>query len=581
MKREHGAVFRQSLNDFPCTVTLGRDTPSFGLHRYKQGLRFFPTDDEGFTKRGDKKQLLYKGRRRSHRFTILDNTAFEYDCILLKEPESNIITLRMEGSEYFDFLRQPDFVKNKYHKGSYAVYKKETWIGEGTGKLCHIHRPKIYDARGRSCWGELSVVGNELNIIIPEKWLGEAKYPVIVDPAVGNQSIGYQNQPTFTYDNGYVETNLRSAIAVNNFYVPDRITSFIPATAYYYLIQGGMGCKPVLYKDGYSYPSSRISQDETKFDVDIILPNKPGGWRTANFTIKAYDNPDVKGLIWFGISTISLNVCYDYDNRINLYWYGYENGSINIPEYFRLKQDRSYYNYKFSMYFTYELPKNYVCTLTQGVNLTDTRILIGNYHRKNIHMVGVNSLIKGLEAFYRKCVMTAVTTINFKYFPFFIRNVKEKILISMDFFLSRFLFRECKESIFINLINKRLLNIFRTIQEALEITDNKNIYFFYYRKLNENIRIKQYFSHLKYFIRVLREISENTAETKNIKYFYRKNKDTVQTSGSVIRHLLIIIKVFSSTVIRDFFIKRFLVSKEEIKIKSCITKEITLESKII
>jgi hypothetical protein len=87
------AVFRQSLHDFPCPVTLGKRGPSFGLHRFRQGLRFVPPDEEGFTLRGDKQRLLYKGRRRSHRFTILGDTAFEYDCILEREPESNAITL--------------------------------------------------------------------------------------------------------------------------------------------------------------------------------------------------------------------------------------------------------------------------------------------------------------------------------------------------------------------------------------------------------------------------------------------------------------------------------------------------------
>ena len=87
-----GVVFRQSLYDFPCPVTLGEKSPSFGLHRYRQGLRFIPADDEGFTLRGDRNRIEYKGRRRSHRFTILGDCAFEYDCILHREPESNVIS---------------------------------------------------------------------------------------------------------------------------------------------------------------------------------------------------------------------------------------------------------------------------------------------------------------------------------------------------------------------------------------------------------------------------------------------------------------------------------------------------------
>jgi len=148
------ARFQQSLCDFPLTVKLGEKTPTWGLSRWnKSGLRFVPADDEGFTLRGDRRRLLYKGRQRSHRFTILGDTAFEYDCILEREPESNVISLLIEGAEKFVFYRQPDFVPDPFLKGSYAVYKKETLLGEGTGKLCHIHRPQIIDARGRRCWG--------------------------------------------------------------------------------------------------------------------------------------------------------------------------------------------------------------------------------------------------------------------------------------------------------------------------------------------------------------------------------------------------------------------------------------------
>jgi hypothetical protein len=147
-------TFRQSVHDFPLTVSLGEKAPAWGLSRWDGGgLRFLLPDDEGFTLRGDNKRLVYKGRRRSHRFTILGDTAFEYDCILNREPESNVITLIMEGAENFDFFRQPDFVKDLLLARSYAVYKKETLVGEGTGKLCHIHRPEIIDSRGAAVLG--------------------------------------------------------------------------------------------------------------------------------------------------------------------------------------------------------------------------------------------------------------------------------------------------------------------------------------------------------------------------------------------------------------------------------------------
>jgi hypothetical protein len=39
----------------------------------------------------------------------------------------------MEGAERFDFFRQPDFVKDPFLKGSYAVYKKKPSPGKEPG----------------------------------------------------------------------------------------------------------------------------------------------------------------------------------------------------------------------------------------------------------------------------------------------------------------------------------------------------------------------------------------------------------------------------------------------------------------
>jgi hypothetical protein len=229
--------FFQSQNDFPVQVTLDEKAPAWGLSRWAgSGLRFLPPDDEGFTLRGDRRRLVYRGRKRSHRFTILGDTAFEYDCILEREPESNVITLLMEGAEFFDFFRQPDFVKDPFLKGSYAVYKKETLAGEGTGKLCHIHRPLIIDANGRKVFGDLSVAGNTLCITIPEVWLSGAKYPVVVDPtigtaAIGTAAIGSQNK---WYDPDNEETAslmFELSIPVNRFLVSETVNGTCPPTS--------------------------------------------------------------------------------------------------------------------------------------------------------------------------------------------------------------------------------------------------------------------------------------------------------------------------------------------------------------
>jgi hypothetical protein len=95
---KRGVQFLQSPADFPLTVSMGEKQPSWGLSRWAgAGLRFVPPDDEGFTLRGDTRRLVYKGRRRSHRFTILGDAAFEYDCILNREPEATSLPCSWKG----------------------------------------------------------------------------------------------------------------------------------------------------------------------------------------------------------------------------------------------------------------------------------------------------------------------------------------------------------------------------------------------------------------------------------------------------------------------------------------------------
>jgi len=385
------AVFRQSLYDFPCPVTLGKNTPSFGLHRFKQGLRFVPPDDEGFTLRGDKQRLVYKGRRRSHRFTILGDTAFEYDCILEKEPETNVISLLMEGAESFDFFRQPDFVKEPFLKGSYAVYKKETMVGEGTGKLCHIHRPEIIDARGQRCWGELSVVGNEFRITIPELWLAEAKYPVIVDPTVGTTTVGSQYLWEPEQGEGYVELEFDDKIPVNRFLVSDTING--QCTAFLYtndsFFTGEEYGRPVLYSDNSNKPLTRKSMNEELADFHIYR-GLPAGWRNANFM----SNGAIASgsYIWFGVFTeYYWETRFDYGSKCYCDFWDLQSYNPVIPNTYPIFNVNWYENFRLSMYFTYTAGQSYQRTLTQGVSLPDNRIITGGYRRTATQTVQANA----------------------------------------------------------------------------------------------------------------------------------------------------------------------------------------------
>jgi hypothetical protein len=559
------AVFRQSLYDFPCPVTLGKYTPSFGLHRFKQGLRFIPTDDERFTLRGDKQRLVYKGRRRSHRFTILGDTAFEYDCILEREPESNVISLRLEGAENFDFFRQPDFVKEPFLKGSYAVYKKEKLVGEGTGKLCHIHRPEIIDARGRRCWGELSVVGNELRITIPENWLAEAKYPVIVDPTIGSSSIGSQITGVDPNNNGYDRPKLDNEFALTKYLVPQTGSGLCNAYVYTYDDDCDWSLRPCIYTNVNNKPYERKSRNENIIDVTVYPPKWPIGWKTNTFQI--YGSITAGDYIWFGAWASYFWTRFDYGGECYKGWfddlYDDELSLYGVAPYIVFNQWIGYCNYIFSWYFTYTASagQSYVRTLTQGVSLPDNRILTGNYKRTRTEMAGNSTSLNRL--------------------PLFFRNVAETIKATMKNGNSRSISRQCSDNVNANSETDRKFSAIRKVQDTLNGTDTHSFTFFYIRSVPDTVQAGHTLRYSRGFIRGLLDYAGGIAETTNEAGYYRTTSDKVQATGAVFRGLLIFARIVTKVFFRDYLLGRFLKSKAELSIKSCVIREITLESRII
>ena len=513
--KNRGASFQQSLYDFPCSVELGSKVPSWGISRWnKSGLRFVPSDDEGFTMRGDKRRLVYNGRRRSHRFTILGNNAFEYDCILLREPESNVVSLLMEGVEKFDFFRQPDFVPDPSLKGSYAVYKKETLLGEGTGKLCHIHRPEIIDAKGRRCWGELAVVGNELRIAIPKRWLSEAAYPVIIDPTIGTSTIGSQTQYV-NEDGDRIQLFLEFSIGVNRFLMPETLNGNATAYVYAYETDYEGRCKPVIYSDNNNVPLTRRSSSEGEFDI-AVRSGKPAGWRSTTFNTNTII---VSGTnIWFGLFCDWFAPRFDYGQKC--YWDFWDGVGNDIPNTYPVWKTNWFYDFKISMYFTYTSAQNYVRTITHGVNLSDSRKLAAEYKRNATEQVQANMIIA------------------------------------------------------------EFLIICRKIHEAVQGFDNNSFPVFYIRSLNETATVKESLSRWWNIFRGLIDIAENESEVKGGFAYFSKIADTVHAAGSMFRGLTIFVRIITTSFVRDYLLRRFLVAREELVLKSCITRDITLNSKI-
>jgi hypothetical protein len=592
-------TFRQSRNDFPLTVSLGEKAPSWGLSRWNGGgrasgdcRRVVPPDDEGFTLRGDKRRLIYKGRRRSHRFTILGDTAFEYDCILEKEPESNVIALRLEGAERFDIFRQPDFIKDPFLKGSYAVYKKETLAGEGTGKLCHIHRPLIIDSRRRRIWGDLSVVGNILCITIPETWLSEAKYPVIVDPAIGTTAVG--SQTAWEQDPGdWVPLSNEVCVPVNRFLASEAINGL--CTAYFYVYSSeepDSAGYPVLYSDNNNPPLYRRSTQESSIDLRVTS-GKPAGWRSG--TLRSSGGIASGSYIWFGISTEYFWYArFDYGAK----YYADDNSGGLLPDTYPLYNVNYYYNFKPSMYFTYSSAQNYTRTLTQGVTLTDSRKQITDYKRAvNMNAEGVTLLGRASD-YYREHINAVSVSDTASRFRGFFRSLAEQVRTGDLMLHCRDFLRTIALTLRPLTEGKRNLAARRDIADYAETGDSAarqrgfirilvaeaaaadyaGKIFTLFRTAREETAAFGEAGHLGDYLRGIYTEAGSMAETDHAGDYHRIVEDTAHNEGVSLRHLFIFLRLVTLSLVRDYIIGRFLRSKEELVIKSPVCRELILES---
>jgi hypothetical protein len=575
--------FIQSAADFPLTVSLGNKVPAWGLSRWHGGggLRFIPPDDEGFALRGDNRRLVYKGRRRSHRFTILGDSSFEYDCILNREPESNVVSLGIEGASQFDFFRQPDFIQDPFLAGSYAVYKKETLLGEGTGKLCHIHRPMIIDARGRRVWGDLSIVGDKLLITIPENWLSKAAYPVIVDPTIGTTTIGSQTHWDYDPPEPWAPLTLEGELAFNQFTVAEDVKGLCAAYFYAYSDEEpDSGGYPVIYDDNGFQPVHRLTKEEQFLDLEVSRA-KPAGWRNTTFKTKETIPAGTK--IWFGLYTEYFAYArFDYGARFYSEW---NDKYDSIPDTMRVYSgwsgtDADYYSFKVSWYFTYTSAQNYTRTLTQGVTLADTRNMAGVYKRTAAEMVMGSAVLGRFASFPRHCLETVKNSMTVKALPTFICSLVEQIRATMGLSESRGFSRNCAETVKAETETKRSQGFCRRAQDGVKGNDTVSFPVLFLRVQPETAVVVETTGHWGAYVRGLLAEAASMTETRHVGEYYRKQTETVQADGAVYRGLLIFVKLLTTSLVRDFLLRRFLKSNEDIVLKSCVCRELTLESSI-
>jgi hypothetical protein len=144
----------------------------------------------------------------------------------------------------------------------------------------------------------------------------------------------------------------------------------------------------------------------------------------------------------------------------------------------------------------------------------------------------------------------------------------------------RGLARNCSETIKAGSETRRSQGFYRKAQEGVGGTDVTAFPVLFFRALPETLRLTDSKTQWAAYIRGLRVEAANMAETRHGGEYYRKQTETVQAVGIPFRSLLIFVRLVTMSLIRDFLLRRFLKSNEELVLKSPVCREITLESTI-
>jgi len=129
----------------------------------------------------------------------LEDGGFEFEVVFNEKPSSNVVeyTLEHKGLRfvYQRSLTQAELDEGQEQpnnaKESYAVFHDSKMHNEyRTGKAFHIFRPFATDSSGNTTWCDIEIQGKKLDITIPQDFLDNAVYPVVLDPTFGYTSAG-------------------------------------------------------------------------------------------------------------------------------------------------------------------------------------------------------------------------------------------------------------------------------------------------------------------------------------------------------------------------------------------------------
>jgi hypothetical protein len=224
--------------------------------------------------------------------------------------------------------------------GSYAVYHNSKKGNDyKTGKICHIYRPKLIDAKGNTAWADFNKDADKtgiLTITLPQDFLDKAIYPVTVDPTFGYTSVGGTSGNIFGYATATHRANVSGTLT--------QISIYTNAGSPWHV-------RVCLYQDSSNYPNALIVESASEYGV-------AGGWKNISFS-QAFTGP-----VWIGMQHDVPGLMLKYDSgAVACYDAAYTYDAFPNP----YPSGKSSYNRLWSLYATY----------TEGATLKEVIDTIG------------------------------------------------------------------------------------------------------------------------------------------------------------------------------------------------------------
>ncbi|SYZ72435.1 hypothetical protein TRIP_C20550 [Candidatus Zixiibacteriota bacterium] len=270
--------------------------------------------------------MIRRDSLETHQFYIRPDSGLEWEIILEKPPDSNILIFPIESKglefQYQGMLSGEEISMGVERSdsviGSYAVYysgepgnhvtvkgSDTAYENFSTGKAFHIYRPRARDSRGWTVWCGLSI-DSVFDIAIPADFFANAEYPITIDPTFGNSTVGAST--------AYLVSNGCQALSENISYrhtasSGEIITSY-SIYCLTYTSPAYVALAAYSYVDGY--PADRLAMPTT-----LTVTNGSMQWNTSG-TVSQGMTGGTTYVIAYGEVAPSSSVRCRFDSEANI-----------------------------------------------------------------------------------------------------------------------------------------------------------------------------------------------------------------------------------------------------------------------